>query len=59
MDQKGGYETSITCLSIINSDLKTLEPLMSKKKKKRWKMEKGHVYRDGDQENDTHCSLSL
>ena len=59
MDQKGGYETSITCLLRINPDLKTLEPLMSKKKKKRWKMEKGHVCRDGDQENDTHCSLSL
>ena len=59
MDQKGGYETSITCLGRINPDLKTLEPLMSKKKKKRWKMEKGHVCRDGDLENDTHCSLLL
>ena len=48
MDQKGGYETSITCLGGINPELKTLEPLMSKKKKKRWKMEKGHACRDGD-----------
>ena len=56
MDQKGGYETSITYLVRINPELK---PLMSKKKKKRWKMEKGHVCRDGDQENNTHCSLSL
>ena len=38
----GGYETNITCLGVINPDLKTLEPLMSKKKKMRWKMEKGH-----------------
>ena len=59
IDQKGGYETSITYLGRINPELKTLEPLMSKKKKKRWKMEKGHVCRDGDRKNDTHCSLSL